>query len=361
MKSNSELASQLSHNALLEKGVRVRNARQRLHAQHPFRFLKTHVIKHVSRFCLLDMDRAMKAAGIEPALNPQGRIETFGSKVLARLHATRNFRRSSQGPVFVACMGPSESRILPFAYWTEIIPYCFDCWEPEYEAWRAFFLRHRIRLAFFSARQSAQYFANILPSMTSVWVPEATDPAEYEPQRRLAERDIDVLELGRKHDSFHFRIAPSMTAANKVHLFEEVKGEVLFGNRLSLANGLGRSKISICFPCSLTHVERSGTVETVTHRYFESMASKCILFGHCPSELLALFGYNPIIEAEAGREAEQIESMFSNLDFYQELIDRNYERLLQVGTWQSRIPIMVQAIGRLFTRRASDMFLENRR
>jgi hypothetical protein len=303
------------------------------------------------------MDRAMEAAGIVPALNPQGRIETIGSKVLARLHATCNLRRSAKGPVFVACMSHSESRILPFAYWTEIIPYCFDCWEPEYEAWKTFFARHRIRLAFFSARQSAQYFATAMPAMTSLWVPEATDPAEYHPQRKLVERDIDVLELGRKHDSFHSRIAQQMIAGNKVHLFEKVKGKFLFGDRCSLADGLGRSKISVCFPCSQTHVERSGSIETVTHRYFESIASKCILLGHCPSELSDLFGYNPVIEAEDGREAEQIESILSNLDSYQDLLERNYERLHQVGTWRHRVPLIVKAVEALLARPVPEILL----
>jgi hypothetical protein len=290
----------------------------------------------------------MEAAGIVPVLNPQGRVKTLSSKVLARLHATHNFRRSSEGPVFVACMSHSESKILPFAYWTEIIPYCFDCWEPDYDAWQAFFLRHRIRLAFFSARQSAQHFARLIPSMTCVWTPEATDPTQYRPLRKLADRDIDVLELGRKHDGFHSRIAQHMIANNKVHLFEKVKGKVLFDDRLSLANGMGESKISVCFPCSQTHVERSGSTETVTHRYFESIASKSILFGHCPSELADLFGYNPVIEAEAGRETEQIESILSQLDSLQNLVERNYERLLQVGTWQSRVPGIVKAIEHLF-------------
>jgi hypothetical protein len=350
MNGNAGLAPQRYGNTPLAKETHVRQTRLRLHAQLPFRFLKTHAIKHVSRFCLLDMDRAMEAAGVVPVLNPQGRMKTFGSKVLARLHATRNFRRSSQGPVFVACMSHSESKILPFAYWTEIIPYCFDCWEPGYAAWQAFFLRHRIRLAFFSARQSAQYFARRMPAMTCLWVSEATDPAQYEPQRKLAERDIDVLELGRKHDEFHARIAPHMAAANKVHLFEKVKGQIIYSDRLALAEGLGRSKISVCFPCSQTHLERSGSIETVTHRYFESMASKCLLFGRCPSELSDLFGYNPVIEAETGREPEQIKSILSNVDSYQRFADRNYERLLEVGTWQRRIPIIAKAIEQSLSR-----------
>ena len=321
------------------------------------RFLKTTAIKHVSRYVFFYMDSAMEAAGIAPMHNPQGKFETIVAKILSRLHLTANFRRSSKGPMFVPCMSPSESKLFPFAYWTEIIPYCFDCWEPDYPAWRSFFLRHRVRLAFFSARQSARHFAGVLPAMKSLWLPEATDPSEYHPERRLADRDIDVLEVGRKYDRFHSSIVQVMAANKRVHLFEKIKGEIVFADKASFTDGLGRSKISVCFPCSQTHVERSGSIETVTHRYFESMASKCILLGHCPAELADLFGYNPVFEIQPGGEVQQIESILSNLDSFQAIVDRNYDRLLQVGTWRSRASVIMETAETLSARSAPQQAL----
>jgi hypothetical protein len=67
------------------------------------------------------------------------------------------------------------------------------------------------------------------------------------------------------------------------------------------------------------------------------MASKCIIVGHAPQELIDIFGYNPVIEAEEGNEFEQIESLLDNLDSFQGLVERNYNRLLEVGTWKSRV------------------------
>jgi hypothetical protein len=311
------------------------------------RFLKTIDIAHVSRYSLFDLNQAIEEVGGDPIFNAQSKMETFISKVVSRLRLARNLRRSPKGPVFVALMGYSEYRVVPFAYWTELIPYCFDCWEPEYETWKAFFLRHRIRLAFFSARQSAQYFANALPAMRSLWLPEATNPAKYHAERKLSKRDIDVLELGRKHDRFHAAIVDAMIARKRLHLFERVKGEIIFADKTSFTDGLGRSKISVCFPCSQTHIQRSGSVETVTHRYFESIASKCVVLGHCPIELSDLFGYNPVIEVEAGKEVEQIESILCAPDTFQDLVDRNYERLLEVGTWAHRASVITEAAGRL--------------
>jgi hypothetical protein len=358
MKLDSSSAPERFCDFRAEAEPEMRNRHLNFHTSLRLRFLKTSTIKHVSRYSLLDLDRAMTKAGIEPLFNTQGTAETIASKIVSRLGLARNFRRSSKGLVFVACMGYSESKILPFAYWTEIAPYCFDCWQPEYQIWKAFFLRHRTRLAFFSARQSAQYFAKVLPPMHSVWLPEATDPAEYHPEIQLVARDIDVLELGRKHDSFHSSIVHAMIAQKRVHLFEKVKGEIVFADRSSFLNGLGRSKISVCFPCSQTHVQRSGSIETVTHRYFESMASKCILLGHCPTELSDLFGYNPVIEVESGQEAGQVNSILSNLDSYRNLVERNYKRLLEVGTWQSRIPLIVDAAKQLARRFAPEELRE---
>jgi hypothetical protein len=256
----------------------------------------------------------------------------------------RNIRRSSAGPVFVSFMGFSESKTFPFSCWNEMVPYCFDCWPSRYERWLSFFKRQRVRIAFFAARQSAQYFAETLPSMKSIWLPEATDPTEYRRSKSLMERDIDVLELGRKYDRFHIRIREPLAEARRSHLFERVKGRIIFPDKDGLVDGFARSKISVCFPASQTHPDWSGPVETVTHRYFQSMASKCLILGHAPQELRDLFGYNPVIEVEEGNEFEQIQSLLKNLSSFQGLVDRNYERLLEVGTWDSRVTTVIDTL-----------------
>jgi len=309
-----------------------------------FRFLKTTTCSSVGYYPLLSIDRAMEQAGMKSLLNRQSDRAAFVAKVASGLRLMRNLRRSSAGPVFVSFMGFSEYKLLPFSCWTEIVPYCFDCWPNAYDRWASFFKRHRVRNAFFSARQSAHYFADALPHMRSVWLPEATDPSEYCSSKSWSERDIDVLELGRKNDRFHSKIVEPLARTNRSHCFERVKGEIIFLDRTSFIEGLARSKISVCFPCSQTHPERSGATETVTHRYFESMASNCLIVGHAPQELIDLFGYNPVIEAQVENEFEQIESLLNNLDSYQSLVDRNYARLLEVGTWKSRVTTVLDFV-----------------
>lgn len=180
--------------------------------------------------------------------------------------------------------------------------------------------------------------------MRCEWLPEACDPLEYSASKPWSERDIDVLELGRKYDRFHSRIRDPLAKRKRSHLFERVKGSIIFPERDDLIDGYGRTKIAICFPCSVTHPERSGAVETVTLRYFESIASKCIILGHAPQELTDLFGYNPVVEVQEGNELEQIESLLANPDSCHDLVEENHRRLLEVGTWEHRVKQVLEIL-----------------
>ena len=286
----------------------------------------------------------MEQAGIRSISNPQNKPITLLTRAISKLRIMRNVTRSTAGPVFVSLMGYSENRIIPITLWNEIIPYCFDCWPNLYERWTSFFLRHRVRLAFFSARQSARYFTRALPGMRCEWLPEACDPLEYCASKPWSQRDIDVLELGRKFDQFHNSIREPLALRNRSHLFERIKGKIVFPNREGLIDGYSRTKISICFPCSETHPERSGDVETVTLRYFESMASKCVILGRSPQELTDLFGYDPVIEVQTGNESEQIETILRNPKSYLDLVESNYRRLLEIGTWKHRVEQVLKTL-----------------
>jgi hypothetical protein len=309
------------------------------------RYLETVACQEVSCYPLLSINRAMEQAGLRSLVNHQNKAEIFFAKTVSRLRCVWNVGRSPSGPVFAPFMGSSEYKILPFACWTEVVPYCFDCWPDLYGRWASFFRRHRIRIAFFSARASAQYFSDRIPSMKSVWLPEATDPLEYRPTKSWLEKDIDVLELGRRDHAFHDKIAESLATAQRSHLFERIAGQIIFPDRNSFIEGLSRTRISICFPSSQTHPGRSGSVETVTHRYFESMASKCLIVGHAPKELVDLFGYNPVIEVQEGQEFRQIETLLNNPEDMHALVDRNYRRLLEVGTWKCRVATILDILG----------------
>jgi hypothetical protein len=298
---------------------------------------------------VLGLEQALAESGVNPVMHQSSGYLRFLTKAMARAGMVRNFWKRGASIYLAVLMGPAEYRLFPVSYAREVVVYCFDCWPAMYPRWEAFFRRQRLRLAFFTAHSSAEHFQRRIPEMKSVWLPEAVDPAAYQSGRSLAERSIDVLELGRRNEAFHQAISPRLQERHLVHLFEKEKGRIIFPTREAMVQGLADSKISVCFPSSMTHPERSGDVETVTHRYFEAMASGCLIWGKCPQELLDLFGYNPVIEADQHDPYGQIDEILQALGQYQDLVNRNYQKLLETGTWRQRAHKMIEVIDQEFS------------
>lgn len=78
-------------------------------------------------------------------------------------------------------------------------------------------------------------------------------------------------------------------------------------------------------------------------RCLESIASRCIIVGRCPSEMRELFGYDPV-EADPLDPAEQIDDILTNLARYEPLPERNYQRLPAIETWDARISTMLELL-----------------
>ena len=144
------------------------------------------------------------------------------------------------------------------------------------------------------------------------------------------------MALGRKWDAFHNAIFEEMERKGYVYLYEKVKGEIVFPTRELFVDGLARTKISICVPSSITHPDRAGDIETMTVRYLESMASKCLVLGVAPKEMIELFGYNPVVEIDMKNPSRQIEDILQNYDSYIPLIERNYAEVANNHTWDNR-------------------------
>ncbi len=308
------------------------------------------VIKETERstwaYPVLDLESALIDAGVDVIGKPQSRVTRLGIKAAARLGLIRTLHNRSRVARLAILMGPAEYKLFPHSYFNEAILFCFDCWPNYFDRWEAIFRRNRTGLAFFTARQSAAYFTERMPEMRSVWVPEAVDPHKYVGSKLLSERSIDILELGRRSSRYHNLINEGLKHRSYRHLYEKRKGETIFPGRDDLVNGLAEARISICFPGSMTSPERCGNVETVTHRYFESMASNCIIVGKCPGELSDLFGFNPVIEVDFDDPVGQIEEILAQPGNYQELVSGNYRRMLEVGTWEKRAEFMLDTISK---------------
>ncbi len=207
------------------------------------------------------------------------------------------------------------------------------------------FRRHAIKDCFITSRQARDEFARTNTGIKFHWLPEATDPAQWSPRKLLHDRQIDVLELGRKHDNYHNAIVEALHSANKRHLYQPDSVQLVFRTQDDLVSGYGDTKIAVCFPRSVTHPELAGGIETLTQRYFEAMASRCLIVGKCPEELSDLWGYNPIVEVDWCDPAEQLLSILENLDEYQSLVDKNHRRCLEIGTWNLRARTVMDVLG----------------
>ena len=79
-------------------------------------------------------------------------------------------------------------------------------------------------------------------------------------------------------------------------------------------------------------------------RYLQSMVSKCLVVGHAPAELTALFGYNPVVELDMHDPAAHILALLDDPREYATLIERNYETVVQHHTWHHRWAMIAKVL-----------------
>jgi hypothetical protein len=234
-------------------------------------------------------------------------------------------------------MGPYFGCLIPhiFSFDKNFI-YMFDAW-PRYHKYiikTANILN--VKVIFFSSYQVTNLFNELNSGIKGIWIPEGinTEKYHYEP---YSLKKIDVLEFGRKYDLYNEKITLTLKDNNYSHLFEKIKGEVVFKSKLEFFKGLAQSKISICVPSDLTHPERAEGISTMTLRYLQSMCSKCLIVGVLPEEMKMLFDYMPIIEIDMENASSQILEILSNYESYIPLIERNYKEVNDLHSWDIRI------------------------
>lgn len=240
----------------------------------------------------------------------------------------------------------SDRDVFPAAFAYRLVPWIYDCWPASWDRWEALLRRLKVEIACFSARGAADEFSRRLPNIGCHWIPEAVDPSVYDPSMPLAGRQIDVLELGRRAEAVHRRIAPDLGRLGRRHVFRADGAPPLFKSRRALAEALGRTRVMLCHPKSITHPDEAGGLETVTYRYFEAMAAGCVVMGDCPAELRDLWGFDPVLPIDRDRPIESIMGVLANLPAHQALVDRNLRRLAEVGTWDHRAATMVALASR---------------
>jgi hypothetical protein len=245
----------------------------------------------------------------------------------------------------IGFVSPHHAVYKSFPYFT--LPYgqrciwIYDAWPDRWDSIERFVKRFGVRLLMLSSLQATNHFRSRAISGCRVeWVPEAVSTPNYR-YKPYEERTIDILQLGRRWEAYHSAIEPYAREHHYSYKYETKPGRLVFPKHEDFLTGLSDSKISICVPASITHPLRSAGLETMTWRYMQSMASKCLLLGHAPQEMCELFGYNPVVPIDMENPTEQISDLLTTYRHYIPLIEKNYEYVSHYHQWRNRVDAII--------------------
>jgi hypothetical protein len=210
----------------------------------------------------------------------------------------------------------------------------WDAWEPRLKEIAELAREAKIDILLVSSLQASELIASMLQQVCEVhWVPETIDIAEYR-AKPWNEKRIDVLTFGRSLSRYNEAIRSlSQKGLNCVI-------DQRFATREEFISALADAKISICFPKAVTDPDVAGRISTVTHRYLQSMAAKCLIAGETPIEAQQMFGYDPVVSVDWRDPAGQLLHIINHPESFTSLIERNFTALTrdhQASNFTSRI------------------------
>jgi len=260
-------------------------------------------------------------------------------------------------PIASACFHPEMSLavIMGVGHFRKMFPfflsqkcrkavYLFDAWEKHFDFIEVVVKELGIDTLVVTAKQSAELLGARLPHIKVAWLPEGISDEGYF-FLPYEQKDISLIQLGRKHLSYHEKIVQPCQERGISYRYQQDTSEIVFPSPDEFFQGLTRARISICFPSALTHPERSGKISTMTRRYLESMLAKSLILGSAPKEMEELFGYSPVIEADMENPMRQIEEILGNIDRYTPLVERNFEAVRAKHLWSHRVEALDSILG----------------
>lgn len=257
-------------------------------------------------------------------------------KAMKIISSSRVIHKRGDSDYFTVLIGMEIKKCFPyFLYARSRNVYIFDVWPDKHDEFEFFVNKFNIDNVFFPSLQMTEAFKKRKLQCNFYWIPEGVDPAQYR-YREYGDKDIDVLQFGRKYNWYHEQIEGPLYRSNKKYMYSQKEGGITFPARQEFIDGLARSKVSICVPCNITHPQRSGYISTMTNRYLQSMASKCLIVGILPSDMESIFGYNPVIEIDAKNPVQQLLHILEEYEKYIPLIEKNYQAVAEKHTWAHR-------------------------
>ncbi len=247
---------------------------------------------------------------------------------------------------FSALISGDFTVLIPYAFFSrQNFIYMHDVW-PRFQYWIFPLLDlFNVKYVFFSSKQVWMDHLKKHPKSRckSMWLPEGIDADEYS-HKPFDKKDIDVLEFGRRYENYHLLIRDQLATQSKQHVFKHNNTALLFQHKADLVTALSDAKIVICIPSNVTHPERAEYISTMTLRYLQAMASKCLIVGITPFDMHELFSYQAIIEIDMNNAAKQLLEILESYETYLPLIERNYLEVRKNHQWINRWEIIKQKI-----------------
>lgn len=300
-----------------------------------FTLVKTNYNHHVSMDLYHEFEKDILDKPCWEMVNGVGSISAWALRYLFKI--IRPIQIPIKKHKNYVVIGYQKEKFFPFFHFEADLKvlWMYDAWEPLFDDIEKTIRAYKINFVFTSSQHAADFLKTLnIPNFKSHWIAEGVNVAEYKfiPYH---ERTTDVLQLGRKWNEYHEKI--KSIESHLIYKYEISPGRIIFPTRQEFIFGLANSKISICVPSNITHPNRSGNISTVTNRFLQSMASKCLILGKLPDDMMPLFNYNPIIEIDEENPVSQIESILSNFDFYIPLIEKNYDEVKKFHNWDARV------------------------
>jgi len=157
----------------------------------------------------------------------------------------------------------------------------FDAWPETHKELRHFITKNQVNNLFVTSKQTAKRLQGLGMVCQVHYVPEGIRLSKFHPLP-IHEKHIDVLHLGRPYEEFHQKIVKGLADRGISYLYEHKAGTLIFPDENRFEHGIAQAKVSICVPASITHPQKTSGISTMTQRYLQNMASKCILVGICP-------------------------------------------------------------------------------
>lgn len=216
----------------------------------------------------------------------------------------------------------------------------YDVWEPDFKRVEELVNKSKLDLLLLSSYQATAHFKKLnLRNCKVHWVPETIDVHAYQ-HKAWKDRSINILSFGRSWQQYHEVIVDGCEKHQINYQYQErsathdvavhgLKKKLQFPTTADFTAGLADSQICICFPRCVTHPALAGEVSTLTIRYLQAMASKCVILGAAPKEITQLFDYNPVIEVDWEKPVEQIRHILDYPEAYMAIVEKNYQMVHQ--------------------------------